>query len=252
MGTKRRGASFFSTKERHILMSIRTQVRASWTDPLGLRLVLLSLLFGGVVGCAPRATQPVDLTTPTLPVEVTLPSDWETRTGGANDGQCGYSISHPQDMDGASQDTYSWILTHTTTEPSGPYPNFVYVSVIPGDFPKGGGAEIIYNYDPAETETLLNMQVGESRSLRDDPNIAPSFTYTRLPDTTLSSQSAQTYENTQPWEFPPGTKEIRYYLQANGCTYLIGGYMATVGSGESGAINEELFDQIIDTFRLAP
>jgi len=28
--------------------------------------------------------------------------------------------------------------------------------------------------------------------------------------------------------------------------------MATVGSGESGAINEELFDQIIDTFRLAP
>lgn len=228
-------------------MRIRTQVRDSWTDQLCLRLVLLSLLFGGVVGCVPQATQPIDLTTPTLPVEATLPSGWETYT---NDGQCGYSISHPADMDGASQDTYSWILTRTAMEPSEPYPNFVYISVIPGDFPKGDGAGIIYNYDPAETETLLNMQVGESRSLRDDPNIAPSFTYTRLPDTTLSNQTAQTYENTQPWEFPLGTKEIRYYLQGNGCTYLIGGYMATVGSGQPGAIDEELFDQIIATFRL--
>ena len=32
-------------------------------------------------------------------------------------------------------------------------------------------------------------------------------------------------ENTQPRGFPPGAKEIRYYLQANGCTYLIGGYV---------------------------
>jgi hypothetical protein len=201
-----------------------------------------------VVGCAPQATQPVDLTTPTLPGEATLPSGWETYT---NQGQCGYAISYPQDMDGASQDTYSWILSHTTTEPSGPAPNFVYVSVIPADFQ--GGQGVIYNYDPAATETLLNMQVGESGSLYDDPNLAdmaPWFTYTRLPDTTLSNQTAQNYENTQPWEFPLGTKEIRYYLQANGCTYLIGGYMATVGSGEPGAINEELFDQIIDTFRL--
>jgi hypothetical protein len=144
---------------------------------------------------------------------------------------------------------YSWSLRVSASEPTGPVPNFIYISVIPDGF-QGGPGEI-YNYDPAETQTLLNMQVGESKSLRDDPNIAPAFTYTRLPDTTLSNQAAQTYENTQPWEFPTGTKEIRYYLKANGCTYLIGGYMDTAGSGGPGAIDEELFDQIIATFRLA-
>jgi hypothetical protein len=229
-------------------MSIRTQVRDSWTSQVVVRLVILSLLFGAVVGCAPAGTQPVDPTAPPPPVEATLPSGWETYT---SQEQCGYIISHPSDMEGASHGTYSWILSRTATEPSGPFPNFVYISVIPDDF-QSDESGVIYNYVPAETEALLNMQVGESSSLRDDPNIAPSFTYTRLPDTTLSSQTAQTYENTQPWEFPPGTKEIRYYLQANGCTYLIGGYFATVGSGEPGAINEELFDEIIAAFQVNP
>ena len=230
------------------MMSIRTQVRDSWIKQLSGRLVILSLLLGVAAGCAPRATQPVDLPTPTLPVAATLPSGWETYT---SQGQCGYSISHPANMEGASQGTYSWILSVTATEPSGPVPNFVYISVIPDDF-QSSESGAIYNYDPAETETLLNMQVGESRSLRDDPNIAPWFTHTRLQDTTLSNQTAQTYENTQPWEFPLGTKEIRYYLKANGCTYLIGGYFATVGSGQPLAIDEELFDQIIATFKVNP
>ena len=34
--------------------------------------------------------------------------------------------------------------------------------------------------------------------------------------------------------------------------YLIGGYLSTVGSGQAGAIGEELFDEIIATFRLSP
>jgi hypothetical protein len=245
-----------------IVMNKRTQIRDSRIGQLGVRLVILSLLFSGVAGCATAGTQPVDPTTSAPPVaatqpvdptatppavEATLPSGWESYT---NQGQCGYAISHPADMEGASQDTYSWILNYATTEPSGPFPNFLYVSVIPADF-QGGGGEI-YNYDPAETQTLLSLQVGESKPLREDPNIAPSFTYTRLMDTTLGNQAAQTYENTQPWEFPPGTKEIRYYLQGNGCTYLIGGYLATVGSGEPGTIGQELFDEIIATFQVNP
>ena len=247
------------------MMNIRTQVRDSWTRQLGVRLILLSLLFAVAAGCAPAATQPVDGTTSTPLIEATqtieqatqtpliaatVPSGWETYT---SEGQCGYTISHPADMDGTSQAMHSWILTHAITEPTGIDPNFVYISVIPGDFQGGPGD--IYNYDPAATERLLNMQVGESASVYDDPNLAdmqPWFTYTRLPDTTLSSQTAQTYENTQPWEFPPGTKEIRYYLQANGCTYLIGGYMATADSGEPRAMSQELFDQIIATFQVNP
>jgi hypothetical protein len=150
----------------------------------------------------------------------------------------------------AGQGTYSWILSYTATEPNGPLPNFIYISVIPDAF-QSDEAGIIYNYDPGETQTLLNMQVGDSRSLREDPTLESWFTYMRLPDAMLGDQATKTYENTQPWEFPLGTKEIRYYLQGNNCTYLIGGYVATVGSGQPGAIDEELFDQIMASFRLA-
>ena len=234
-------------------MTSRTQVITS--------LMILSILFGGVLGCAPTSTQdpatepPAATSAPTLPQASsatlpapTLPAGWETYT---LQGQCGYAIDHPSDMEGTSQGPYSWSLSVSAPEPSGPVPNFVYISVIPDDL-QSSEPGMIYNYDPVETQTLLNMQIGENQALHDfDPNLAPSFTYTRLPDAALGGQSAQAYENTQPWEFPPGTKEIRYYLKANGCTYLVGGYMATVGSGQPGAIDEELFDQIIATFRLA-
>jgi hypothetical protein len=140
-----------------------------------------------------------------------------------------------------------------SADPSGPAPNFVYLSVIPDGISQSDNEPgIIYNYDPAETQTLLDLQVGESTSLRADPTLADWFTYTRLPDRTLSDHTAPTFENTQPWEFPPGTKETRYYLKGNGCTYLIGGYLATVGSGQPGWMDEELFDEIIAAFRLVP
>lgn len=233
-------------------MSIGIQMKNLWR-----RLVFLSLVFGGVAGCAQVSTPTVDAATltptllptpsPAAPVEATLPSGWETY---ASQAQCGYAISHPADMQVTSQGTDSWILSPTTTQPSGPATNFIYISVIPAGFQ--GGAGEIYNYDPAESQTLLNMQVGESKNLREALNIPQGFTYTRLPDTTLSNQPAQTYENTQPWEFPAGTKEIRYYLKGNGCTYLVGGYLDTTGSDQSGAINEERFNQIMTTFRLTP
>lgn len=239
-------------------MSIRTQSKDSKIRQLSTRLVILSLLFSALVGCAPRATQHVDPITPvpptslvaaTAPLATTLPADWETSTG---QGQCGYAISHPASMDLTSEGPYSWTFSFTSTEPSGLVPNFVYISVIPDGF-QGGEDGSIYNYNPADTATLLSMQVGESRSLREDPNLgdlAAGFRYTRLPDITLSNLTAQTYENTQPWEFPAGTKEIRYYLQSNGCTYLIGGYFSTVGSGQPGAISQELFDEIMATFQV--
>ena len=216
-------------------------------------LIILCPVLVGLAGCAPASTQPVEQpTVQSTPPAVTsaagLPSGWETYTG---QGQCSYAISHPSDIDVTSQGTYNVLLSPTSTEPSGPVPSFIYISVIPDDIQNVEPGSI-YNYDPAETQTLLSMQPGESKSLRDDPNLAPSFTYTRLPDTMLSNQTAQTYENTQPWEFPPGTKEIRYYLKANGCTYLIGGYLAGVDSGGPMGIDEETFDQIINTFRIAP
>ena len=83
--------------------------------PTGPGLVLLCLFFAGAAGCAPAGTppvapatpQPVLMPPPAASPEATLPSGWDTYV---NQGQCGYAISHPSDMQGASQGTYSWIL----------------------------------------------------------------------------------------------------------------------------------------------
>ena len=233
-------------------MNAGTQMKALYSVRQKCGLIILSLFISSVTGCLgarPAVTPTLTaIPLPTNSIEATVPPDWVTYS---NDGQCQYSVSHPQTIQPASQGTYSWLFSPADADPGGQIRNFLYVSVIPDDFDKSGN-EIIYNYDPAEAETLLSMQVGESRSLREDPNLAPWFTYSRVLDTVLDNQTAQTYENTQPWEFPLGTKEIRYYLRANGCTYLIGGYLATVGSGQPGAIDEELFREIFNAFRLNP
>ena len=67
-------------------MNASIQVKYLWTRRLGARLVLLSLFFGGVAGCAPAGTPPVALATPaplSMPspaasAEATLPSGWDT------------------------------------------------------------------------------------------------------------------------------------------------------------------------------
>jgi hypothetical protein len=82
--------------------------------------------------------------------------------------------------------------------------------------------------------------------------VESGFTYQRQSDTLISGYTAQTYENIQPWEFPGGTKEIRYYLSLNGCMYLIGSYLDTTQSNQAGAITEELFNQIVATIQLNP
>jgi outer membrane protease len=130
--------------------------------------------------------------------------------------------------------------------PQGAARNFIYVSVIPANF-QGHEAEI-YNYNKPEADLLLNMKVGESKSLRADAT--EGFTYTRKPDTTIGGQTAMTYENTQPDEFPAGTKEIRYYIKTDAYTYMIGGYFDTTGANLPGAITEEFFNEIVGNFQL--
>lgn len=234
-------------------MSIGTSERKMWK---GAGLVLLSLFGGIVAGCTPQAMPAAPATEPVLPTaetsiptqtllpEPSLPAGWQTYTA---EGQCGYSIGHPADLLGASQDAYSWLLSPAQPDPAGTVRNFVYVSVIP-DTLQGG--EIIYNYDPTEADTLRNLQVGESRAVREQIDLAQWFTYTRLPDVTLNNQPARAYENTAPWEFPTGTREVRYYLEAGGCTYLTGGYLDATGSNPAGSINQDLFNQIVATFRM--
>lgn len=242
-------------------MSARTQMRNPWLGQLGITLSLASLLLVVSAGCVPASTQPPAQPTPsatepqaapmtllpTATIENVIPPGWETYTSR----RCEYAIGYPSEMQVTSEGASSQTLWFELANPEEGARNFVYVSVIDQEFQNLGG-EVIYNYEPAEAESLLNMQVGENKSVREDPNTAAWFTYQRQPDTMIGGYAAQTFENVQPWEFPGGTKEIRYYLSLNRCTYLIGGYMDTAGSNLPGAITEDLFQQIVDTVRLMP
>jgi hypothetical protein len=239
--------------------SLTTIVKAMWPVQLRLALVMVGLLLVGATGCRqgrlatptpsilPSSIQspatPIAVL-PTITAEAIVPAGWETYTNP----RFHNSISYPPDMEGTDSGDYSWTLGMKLANPDEGARNFVYLSVIPAGFQSSGGD--IYNYNTAEADILINMQVGESKSLREGLDTAAGFSYTRQPDTILDGQTAKVYESTQPWEFPQGTKEIRYYVQTEAYTYLLGGYLDTTGSDQPGAITEALFDQIIATFRV--
>lgn len=219
------------------------------------------LLLAISAGCAPASTgspeqptqseaeqqaEPTSSSSTATTIEL-LPAGWVTHTSQ----RCEYEISYPQEMEVTDNGTYSDTLQFELANPEEGARNFAYVTVIDQDI-QSLDVEAAYNYDPEEAETLLNMQVGESVMLHEDLNVERGFTYQRIPDTQISSQAAQTYENLEPWEFPPGTKEMRYYISLDGCTYQIGGYLDTEGSELPGAISEALFDQIVSTIKLNP
>jgi hypothetical protein len=191
----------------------------------------------------PTQTMPSPITTNEAPV----PAGWTTYTGRP----CDYAISLPADMQILDEEIYSRTFGFKPANPDQMTPNFIYVSVIMPESQNLAGEEI-YNYDPNVANLLLNLQVGESKAAHPVPDLAPWFTYQRLPDTTLSGYSAQTYENLQPWEFPQGTKEMRYYLSLNDCMLQIGGYVDTTQSNQPGAITEDRFKQIVATLRVMP
>jgi hypothetical protein len=205
-------------------------------------------------GSPSQNESPAGLTTPlpTASGEAPAPAGWLTHTSQ----QCEYAISYPAEMQVTDQNRYSQIFGFKLANPEEGARNFIYVSMITPEIQnrvkQGINNGDVYNYDPVHTEILLNMQVGESKPVHMSPKMETWFTYERKPDTQISDHTAQTYENLQPWEFPAGTKEIRYYWSLNGCSYLIGGYLDTTESNQPGAITEYLFHQIVATIQLMP
>jgi hypothetical protein len=53
-------------------------------------------------------------------------------------------------------------------------------------------------------------------------------------------------------EMEARTGQDQILPQGERLSYLIGGYMATMDSGEPGAISQELFNEIIATFQVNP
>jgi len=187
-------------------------------------------------------------TTPTrVNNDVVVPEGWLKVSRKVQ--SCEYSLNYPADMEFTDQGINSRFLGYKPADPDGMAWNFIYVSIISDEL-QTSGAEEIYNYNPTAAGLLLELQIGESASIHGNAEVASSFTYQRLPDRIISEQIAQAYENVQPWEFPTGTKEIRYYVSVSGCTYQIGGYLDTTQSNESGTIAEDLFNKIIDSIRI--
>lgn len=242
-------------------MNAKTQKRYASASQICTAVCIAVLIMMLSVACAPATTQPIEQptlnatvqqTVPTKPLstptsEAMIPGGWRTYTSQL----CEYSISYPSEMQVTNNGMNSRTLEFELDNPEEGARNFIYVSVINPDF-QSLSEEGVYNYNPAEADILLNMQVGESKSPQDIADLAQWFTYLRKEDTPINGSPAQTYENVQPWEFPVGTKEIRYYISLNGCTYLVGGYMDTTGSNQPGAIDEELFNQIVATIHLLP
>jgi len=183
-----------------------------------------------------------------------IPDSWMTYTSASQ--QCGYVISYPPEIQVTEQTPYSQTFGFKQTDSDAGTPNFIYTSVVTPEIQRtvkdGVYNHDVYNYDPVATEILLNMQPGESKSVHQAPGIEIGFTFERKPNTQISDHTTQTYENIQPWEFPSGTKEIRYYLSLDGCTYLIGGFVDTMESNQPGAITESLFRQIMATVQVMP
>jgi hypothetical protein len=159
-------------------------------------------------------------------------------------------------MEVTEQNPYSRTFGFKLADPEEGARNFIYVSVIPSEVQdlvrEGTYSSDVYNYDPAEADILLNMQVGERDSLHQELKVESGFTYQRQPDVVIGGQAARAYENLQPWEFPAGTKELRYFFSLDDCTYLVGGYMDTTGSNQPGSITEDLFQQVVATLQLMP
>ncbi len=227
------------------------------------RIKLLYILFGIFLlsSCIPAsplptlaATEPQATPLPTATDDAPIPAGWVTHT---NDQQCRYTISYPADMQVTDQGPYSQTFGVRLEDLEMGARNFIYVSVIPPEIQdrvKQGtySSGEVYNYDSAATDILLKLPVGGSGSLHQNLEMASGFTYQRLPDATVGDRAAQAYENVQPWEFPAGTKESRYYVFRDGCTFLIGGYMDTTGSDQPGTISEDLFHQIVASIGFMP
>lgn len=237
-------------------MSFALHTRKSLNKYLYASLVVLILLFAGIEGCAPVTAQPVETADPApspMPEnDVSVTAESETFIGG--EGACAYSISYPSDMESGTLGwQYSWILRYhdLVLPPPEVANNFIYISALPARTPTDG-VGVVINYDYAEVETLEQMEIGESTTLRSGSDTAQETIFTRLPDKIIADQVAQAYESTEPSNSSTRIKEVRYYFRDSDCSYLIGAHLNAADSDQAGAITEELFDQIIATFDLIP
>jgi hypothetical protein len=171
---------------------------------------------------------------------------WETYTNA----RWSYSIGFPPGMEAREQSSNSWMAAYPTSASSQAPSNLVYVLVAPPNYPPE--RDLIGSFGPPQAGMLLNLAIGDGISINGQGEMADGLIFTRLPETTLAGFPAAAFENNQPWQYPQGTKEIRYLLKLNDVLYVVGGFINATGADQPGTISQSLFDQIISTFQLVP
>lgn len=173
-----------------------------------------------------------------------IPEGWQTY----RDDTRGFSISYPADFEVSPNGENSIMIVKKVSEPGQGPSNFLYISTImEGDTSRDGE---IYNFNKTHLDSLVGMKINEKKPLAGESAALQEYiTYKRLPDTTISGNTAQAYENMKPWEFPQGTKEYRYIVDQEDRTYLIGGYISTT-SHSNYTIAEDVYKQILNTIQL--
>jgi len=160
-----------------------------------------------------------------------------------------FSVRYPEGVYLTPQSERTFWVTKTPPGPGGPVMPSVlaYIEVWDASFlseeePLGGFEE--------ETSALLKLTVGEKKavcsSYYPDPQAWQFCTYERFPDIVVSGMHAGVFKNynlLELWEFPQGTVEKRIYIRRGHDIYSIGGF---IGSEN---ISEEMFDQILSTFK---
>lgn len=174
------------------------------------------------------------------------PSDWKTYS----DQNLDFSISFPPEFETVPNGENSLLVVKKVDEKGAGPANFIYISVVPKGSQTQEGQ--IYNYNKDHIDSLMTMQVSEKKILGgEDIGLSKYITFKRHPDNLISGNYAKVFTNSNPWEFPAGTKEYRYIVAQENVTYLIGGYLTTTDD-HSYSISEELFDQILSTVKLPP
>lgn len=172
------------------------------------------------------------------------PDNWKTYIHES----LGYSISYPDAYSVESNGDYSILILKTDKQPGFGPANFIYVSVVPPDQSTNEGE--IYNFNHVQYNKLQKLGIGEKVALADtnQPDLNAWFTYTRVDDSEIDGHPAERFENTKPWEFPPGTTEVRFIFESDGYIYLMGYYYG--GESLQDPLDPREAFRIISSFKL--
>lgn len=156
-----------------------------------------------------------------------------------------FSLAYP---DGWELDevfnAYGRVFLEKDPEPGGlgPQPK-LYVTFVPLDDVLAEGA---YGFMPHEAvRSFSALPVGSAQPVVPDAFPAGAFTYTRLPDREVGGWQAVVIENEEVWEAYEETTDRRVLVVTEEGTFILGSIYATP---------EELalFEQVLDSFQLAP